>query len=113
METAGGPPNDFTDIATKPVTDKWWNHFPYMTDEYLSNVPALHVNSWCNFGARETIWKFEQMREENISIEARENQYLIMSPVTHCMSELTKEQTVVGERDIGDARYNFYNIYLA
>lgn len=113
MASAGGPPNDFTDIATRPVTDKWWDQFPYVTDEYRSDVPALHVNSWYDFGARETIWEFEQMRHKSLSKEARENQYLMMGPTTHCLSELATENTVVGERDMGDARYDFYATYLA
>ncbi len=114
-ELAGIPPEltTFNAITTTPVTDPWWDQFHYMTKDYRSDVPALHVNSWYDFGSRETIMTFEHMRETSVSEVARENQFMIMSPSTHCMSESVAENTVVGERELGDARYHFIDIYLA
>ena len=56
MTVAGAPPNDFADAVSRDVTDPWWDQFHYMTDDYRSDVPALFVNSWYDYGARETIF---------------------------------------------------------
>ncbi len=113
MNKAGIPNlTDFNKITTTPVTDPWWDQFYYMTENYKSDVPALHVNSWYDFGSRETIITYEHMRDNSESKMARENQFMIMSPSTHCMSESVSEKTVVGERELGDARYGFIEIYL-
>jgi len=111
---AGIPPEltTFNDITTKSVTDPWWDQFFYMTKDYRSDVPALHVNSWYDFGSRETIATYEHMRDTSVSKMARDNQFMMMSPSTHCMSESVDEETVVGERDLGDARYGFVQIYF-
>jgi putative CocE/NonD family hydrolase len=35
-----------------------------------------------------------------------------MSPTTHCRSETVTDQTVVGELDFGDARHDYWGMYL-
>ena len=55
---------------------------------------------------------FNQMREHAESEEARENQFIILTPSTHCAWAGATENTVIGERDLGDARKEFIEIYL-
>ncbi|RLA02700.1 MAG: acylase [Gammaproteobacteria bacterium] len=102
----------FNELTMTPVTDPWWDQFLYMTKEYRSDVPALHVNSWYDFGSRETIITYEHMRDTSVSKLARENQFMIMSPTTHCRSESVGANTIVGERGMGDAGYGFIKIYF-
>jgi putative CocE/NonD family hydrolase len=112
MSLANVPPTDFADIVSRDVTDPWWDQFNYMTDDYRSDVPSLHVNSWYDFGARETIYEFEVMRERSVSRLARDNQFLLISPTTHCRSEFVSADDLVGERDLGDARFDFWKLYF-
>ncbi len=112
MRQAGAPPNDFVDAISREVTDPWWDQFHYMTDDYRSDVPALFVNSWYDFGARETIFEFEMFRKHSVSALARNNQFLLISPTTHCHSESVTAEERVGQRDLGDARKDYWKIYL-
>ncbi len=112
MSLAEVPPNDFADVVSRDVTDPWWNQFNYMTDDYRSDVPTLHVNSWYDFGARETIYEFEVMRRQSASRLARDNQFLLISPTTHCRSEFITADDHVGERDVGDARFDYWSMYF-
>ena len=112
MSLADVPPNDFADVVSRDVTDPWWNQFNYMTDGYRSDVPTLHVNSWYDFGARETIYEFEVMRRQSVSKVARDNQFLLISPTTHCRSEYITADDRVGERDVGDARFDYWSVYF-
>lgn len=111
MHFAKVPPNDFNDLATRRLDDPWWDQFHYMDDDYQADVPALHMNSWHDFGARETIYEFEVMNKTSASKTARDNQFLLMSPTAHCRSEASTSATVVGERDMGDARFDYWTIY--
>ena len=52
-------------------------------------------------------------RTNAVSARARENQYVIISPTGHCASEAAGEHTMVGDRDVGDARYGYWQIYLS
>ena len=112
MSLAAVPPNDFADVVSRDVTDPWWDQFNYMTDEYQSDVPTLHVNSWYDFGARETIYEFETMRKQSVSKLARDNQFLLISPTTHCRSEFISADDLVGDRDVGDARFDYWQLYF-
>lgn len=111
MRFANVPANDFNDLATRKLDDPWWDQFHYMDDDYQADAPALHMNSWHDFGARETIYEFEVMSKTSLSKTARDNQFLLISPTAHCRSEASTSATVVGERDMGDARFDYWTIY--
>ena len=106
-------PTDFEDTITKPVTDAYWNKFPYMTDSYTSDVPALFVNSWYDFAPDTTLFQFNWFRTHSVSEQTRQNQYFIMGPGTHCsMDREATSNYVVGTREVGDARFDYWQAYL-
>jgi hypothetical protein len=81
-------------------------------DEDRFDVPAIHVNSWFDYGVRDTLGYFKLFREHAVSRQAADHQYLIVSPTTHCGSEAACEHTIVGGRNFGDARLDYWRIYL-
>lgn len=106
------PPNDFVLLNEKPHYDPFFAELGYMSDDARVDVPALHINSWHDYGVAETFIHFNFFREKALSREARENQYVIIGPTTHCAVETVSEQTIVGELDVGDARFDFWGTYL-
>lgn len=109
----GMPMTDFEDTISKPATDPYWDTLPYMKEDYTSDVPTLFINSWYDFGADMTLLEFNHFRKHSVSAQARENQYAIMSPHTHCAFEReAAERTMVGERDVGDTRFDYRQAYL-
>ena len=112
MEKAGAPPTDWKDVLSRDLTDPWWDQFHYLTDDDRINVPALFVNSWYDFGVAETIYEFGHFRRNAVTERAGQNQFLIISPTTHCGSEHVAEQTMVGAREMGDARLEYWTTYL-
>jgi len=112
MSDPATPANDFNDTLWRRVTDPYWKQFPYMTDSYSSDVPGLHADSWYDFGVREVIYEFETMRKHSVSKLARDNQYLLISPSVHCMSERLTKDAKIGEMDVGDPRFDYWNMYL-
>ncbi|MGE0553032.1 MAG: CocE/NonD family hydrolase [Gemmatimonadales bacterium] len=112
LRAAGAPPSDFERLIATGLTDPWWDQFGYVRDGDRFDVPALHVNSWYDFGAQDTFVEFNAYREGGVSPTARDNQFVIMSPTTHCASEGVRERTVVGQRDLGDARFDYWDLYV-
>ncbi len=112
VERAGTPPTDWEDYVTHERSDPWWDRFDYVKDTDQFDVPALHVNSWFDVLARETLDLFNLFRTNAKSERGRDHQYIIMSPTTHCQSHRATEQTKVGRLDVGDARFDYYGLYL-
>ncbi len=112
LKDFNAPPNDFVLLNEKPHYDKFFEELGYLSDDARVDVPALHINSWHDYGVAETFIHFNFFRENALSEQARENQYVIIAPTQHCQAETVSEQTVVGELDVGDARFDFYGTYL-
>ncbi len=109
----GGATTDYEAFVTHPPADPYWKRHNYVTGADRFNVPALHVNSWFDYGATDTLALFNLMRQNAQSELARNNQFIILSPFGHCASERdASEQSVIGDRAIGDTRFDFYRIYL-
>ena len=81
-----------------------------MDDSDRFDVPAIHVNSWYDYGAAETLDQFNLLQKNAQSARGRDNQFVIISPTTHCLSEEASEATVVGDRPVGDARLDYWKI---
>lgn len=112
MRHYGVGPTDWEDVLTKPLDDPWWQTLGYIADRDSFATPALHVNSWYDLGAAETLQLFNLMRRNAVDERTREHQYVILSPTTHCESERATENTRVGELDVGDARFPYWETYL-
>jgi putative CocE/NonD family hydrolase len=112
LNKAGGPPTDFEDFVSHAPGDPWWDQFGYIRPEDRFDVPSLQVNSWYDFGIAETLQQFNQFRTNAVSARARDHQFIIVSPTEHCRSELATERTRVGQRDLGDARFAYWELYL-
>lgn len=113
MKKVGAPPNDFLKLITTDFGDPWWHDvMGYYDGTETFDVPALHMSSWYDASVSETIFEFNFFREKAVSKRAAANQFVIIAPTTHCSCESATENTVVGERAIGDARLDYYDIYL-
>ncbi len=112
VKKAGGPPSDYEDFLSHDPADSWWEQFGYIKDSDRFDVPALHVNSWYDFGVADTLYTFNLFQRNAESDLARNNQFAVISPTAHCLSELATEKTIVGERDAGDARFDYASLYL-
>jgi len=112
MKKAGGPPTDFEDFVSHAPGDPWWDQFGYIKPDDRFDVPSLQVNSWYDFGIAETLQQFSQFRTNAVSARARDNQFIVVSPTEHCRSEAASERTRVGDRELGDARFAYWDLYL-
>ena len=112
LKSAGVPPTDWEGFISHGPADPWWNQFGYVKDSHHFDVPALYVDSWYDYGPADTLGLFNLLKRNSDSDRARENQFAIIAPVTHCQYDKCSEQTIVGKRDLGDSQFDFYGTYL-
>ncbi|MFD2058439.1 CocE/NonD family hydrolase [Mesorhizobium calcicola] len=111
-ERAGGAPNDWCDWVTHEPGDPYWRRLPFFDETSRPDVPALWVNSWHDDSPGETLELFNAFKIQSASEQARRNQFAIISPTTHCQCEQARTPHIVGDRDLGDVRQDYWSIYL-
>lgn len=112
LDRSGAAPSDWRELLTHTPSDSWWDQFGFVKAQDLFDAPALHVSSWYDPSVGDTLKLFNQLRENAISARGRDNQFVVISPTGHCASEAASERTVVGARELGDARLRYHEIYL-
>lgn len=113
LRNHGMPLTDYEHYVTNTPQSEYFDELDDMVrPDDTFDTPALYMDSWYDYGPRNTLKLFNQMRTNAPSQKARDNQFVIIAPSTHCSWVLATENTVVGERDLGDARKEFVDIYL-
>ena len=112
MSRIGAPPNDFDTIISTPLDSPYWSAKGFLDDGDAIDAPALFVNSWYDYGVGDTLHQFEHFRGHTRSDEYRSEHRLVIGPGIHCATEEATARTVVGERNLGDARIDLWSIYL-
>lgn len=114
MDLAGAPPQfpDWSQLLTHGPADSWWGQFDWVNAEDHFSVPVLWVDSWYDYGVSETLALGELFSRNGDTDEARRNQFAVIAPTVHCSYEEADSVTVVGERPVGDARFDYFTLYL-
>jgi len=70
-------------------------------------VPSFWFASWYDVSISPNLALFNHARENAKTKAIADNQYLIIAPTLHCRYTRATENTMVGERNVGDARLNY------
>ncbi len=112
LRKAGAPSTDWDAWVSHAPGDPWWDQFGYVNDKNRFNVPGLHVCSWYDNVVKATLDLFNLLGKNADSAIAARNQFVIISPTTHCRSERATDHTIVGKLDFGDAQLDYFNFYV-
>jgi putative CocE/NonD family hydrolase len=112
VRNAGMQYTDYEDYVSNTPESEYFDEGDWVRAVDSFDTPALYIDSWYDFGVAETLKLFNQMRENGASQRARDNQFIILAPSTHCAWAGASENTIIGERPLGDARKEFVDIYL-
>jgi putative CocE/NonD family hydrolase len=99
-------------ITRKPNDARWYQGGLYH-DDMPFDKPSFWFVSWYDVSTSPNLALYNHVRKNAVSQKARDNQYLIIAPVLHCAYTRATENTVVGERSVGDARLNYDEIITA
>ena len=100
LRRIGVPATDFDTMITLSPADPFWRTVNFIHAGDNPRVPALYIDAWYDFPVFATLKLFEYVKDTP-------NQFLIVAPTGHCAMREATEQTTVGTRFIGDARYDY------
>jgi len=118
MKAAGGPKGIFADampVATggrmiqRTPNDPAWYKGGLWHDSMKLDVPGLWYMSWYDVSVGPNLEMFNHVRKHAPRTVA-DQQWAIIAPVAHCAYTRATEDTVVGERHMGDARLDYQDI---
>ena len=93
-------------IRRKPNDPEWYKGGLYH-DTMEIGTPSFWFTSWYDVSITPNLALFNHVRQNSKEAFIRDNQYLVIAPTLHCAYTRASENTVVGERNIGDARLNY------
>ena len=93
-------------ILRKPNDPDWYTGGLYH-DDMDFGVPSFWFCSWYDVSISPNLALFNHVRNNIKDKAVADNQYLVIAPTLHCRYTRTTENTIVGERSVGDARLNY------
>jgi putative CocE/NonD family hydrolase len=116
IKAVGGPKGIFADsmpgIATggamiqRAPNDPAWYRGGLFHDDMKINVPGLWFMSWYDVSVGPNLATYNYVRRTADPAVANQ-QYAVIAPTLHCSYKRATENTIVGERSVGDARYDY------
>jgi len=110
-QAIGGALTDWDDFAQRTPADNAWDDTPFANQGAAFAVPMLWVFSWYDVSVAPNVAIYQDACANAVG-RGKDNQHLIIGPMVHCQFGKETEQTKVGDRDIGDARYDYDQHYL-
>ena len=115
MEAAGGPRGIFADrmpvdtggaMVQREPNDPAWYKGGLWHDNMRINIPGFWFMSWYDVSVGPNLATFNHVRR-TAAPEIANQQYAVIAPTLHCAFKRATENTMVGERSMGDARLNY------
>jgi predicted acyl esterase len=92
-------------IARTPNDPSWYKGGLWNDGERI-NIPGAWLMTWYDVSVAPNLAAYNHVRR-TASPEIADQQYAIIAPVAHCAYKRASEHTVVGQRDMGDARFDY------
>jgi putative CocE/NonD family hydrolase len=115
IKAAGGPNGVFADSMPVPTggrmiqrtpNDPAWYKGGLFHDNMVINTPGLWFMSWYDVSTGPNLATYNHVRK-TARPEIANQQYAVIAPTLHCAYKRATENTVVGERSMGDARMDY------
>lgn len=107
MRSVDGPRGIYEKMIQRKPNDPAWYQGGLYHDDMPFGVPSLWFTSWYDVSISPNLALFNHVRKNATDPEVRKNQFLLIAPTLHCRYTRATEQTIVGERNVGDARFDY------
>ncbi|WP_321474710.1 CocE/NonD family hydrolase [uncultured Paludibaculum sp.] len=118
IKAVGGPNGIFADrmevstggaMIKRTPNDPAWYRGGLWHDDKPINIPGFWFMSWYDVSVGPNLAAYNHVRK-TARPEIADQQYAIIAPTLHCGYKRATENTVVGERSVGDARLDYTNL---
>jgi putative CocE/NonD family hydrolase len=93
-------------VRRNPNHEDWYKGGLYHDDMEIG-VPSFWFASWYDVSISPNLALFNHVKNNSKDKFVRDNQYLVIAPTLHCRYTRATANTIVGERNVGDARLNY------
>ena len=105
LRASGIPKTEWDRLIRLTPGSPEWKEFDFIRDGDRTRVPALHIDSWYDaIEAYPTVKVFQYLSGNS------PNQHLVMGPTAHCRMGTETDATSVGEREVGDGRFDYVTL---
>ena len=101
IKNANGPVEIFDDMVRRKPNDPAWFEGGLYHDDMTIDIPSFWFTSWYDVSISPNLALYNHVNA------TADHQYLVIAPVLHCRYKRATENTIVGERSVGDARLNY------
>ena len=112
MEEVEGPKGTYAEFVQRQPNDSAWYEGGLYHDNEPWGVPALWMNSWYDISTGPNLALANHIKATADDPQVRDNQYIIVAPTPHCRFQTDDEETIVGERNMGDVRFDYEGLTL-
>ncbi len=115
IKAVDGPRGIFADPMPVPTggamiertpNDPAWYRGGLWDDSHPINVPGLWMMTWYDVSTAPNLAAYNYVRK-TARPEIANEQYAVIAPTLHCGYKRASEHTVIGQRDMGDARLDY------
>lgn len=107
IKNVQGPVGVYDKMIVRKPNDPAWYQGGLYHDDMPMEVPAYWFVSWYDVSSAPNIALYNHVRQAAKKPGVADNQYLVIAPVLHCSYKRATENTIVGQRSVGDARLNY------
>ena len=93
-------------MIQRSPNDSAWYRGGLFHDDMKINVPGLWLMSWYDVSVGPNLATYNHVRRTADPAIANQ-QHAMIAPTLHCAYKRATENTIVGERSVGDARYDY------
>lgn len=115
MKNVDGPGGIFADsmpvetggaMVKRAPNDPGWYKGGLWHDNMPVNIPGFWFVSWYDVSAGPNLAAYNYVRR-TAKPEVADQQYMVIAPTLHCAFKRATKNTIVGEREMGDARLEY------
>lgn len=107
IKNQNGPVGVFEKMVRRKPNDPAWYEGGLYHDDMGFGVPSFWFTSWYDVSISPNLALFNHVRNNIKDKAVADNQYLVIAPTLHCRYTRATENTIVGERSVGDARLDY------
>ncbi len=93
-------------MIERTPNDPAWYKGGLWHDNMPINVPGLWLMSWHDISVGPNLAAYNYVRK-TADAKFADRQYAVIAPVRHCQFTSATDHTIVGQRDVGDARLDY------
>ncbi|MBN1271333.1 MAG: CocE/NonD family hydrolase [Candidatus Aminicenantes bacterium] len=110
VKNLGGPKSIYEEMIKRKPNDPAWYKGGLYHDHMSFGVPALWFISWYDISVSPNLALVNHVISTAKNPEVAGNQFAVIAPVCHCAFSRGGKNTIVGERNVGDAQLDIENL---